>query len=89
MIITTQNGRSFDPQKDLTAPERHVLQKLFLWESMAESLEQFRTKTNEALDKGWNKSGPIKMSSVLAMIIKDMEFKVSKRLNAIPYKKGA
>jgi hypothetical protein len=29
MIITTWNGKSFDTDKELSAPERHILQKLF------------------------------------------------------------
>ena len=73
MIITTQNGKSFDTDKDLSAPERHILQKLFAWESMASSLEQFREKKETALLKGWNNSGPINESMALRTIIEDME----------------
>lgn len=80
MIITTSGGRAFDTQKDLTAPERHVLQKLFAWQDMADSVEQFREKKDEALRKGWNNSGPIKASIALKFIIKHMENKVIDRL---------
>jgi hypothetical protein len=80
MIITTQGGQSFDTQKDLTAPERHILQKLFAWEAMASGIEQFREKKKEALQKGWNNSGPINESTALRIIIKDMEQKVTYRL---------
>ena len=80
MIITTSGGRSFDTQKDLTAPERHVLQKLFAWQDMADSVEQFREKKEEALQKGWNNSGPITASIALKIIIKHMENKVTDRL---------
>ena len=80
MIITTKNGQSFDTNKDLTAPERHALQKLFAWEAMATSLEQFREKKKDALHKGWNNSGPITESSVLKAITGDMEEKVMARL---------
>ncbi|MBN1847152.1 MAG: hypothetical protein JW932_01055 [Deltaproteobacteria bacterium] len=80
MIITTQNGKSFDTQKDLTAPERHVLQKLFLWQSMASSLQQFKEKTNEAFNKGWNNSGRIYQSPALKTIVHDLETKVIARL---------
>jgi hypothetical protein len=73
MIITTRNGKSFDTDKDLSAPERHILQKLFAWESMASSLEQFREKKETALLKGWNNSGPINESMALRTIIEDME----------------
>ena len=80
MIITTQNGHSFDTATDLTAPERHILQKLLLWESMASSLEQFRQKKKDALSKGWNDSGPVKQSEPLRKIIHHLEAKVSLRL---------
>lgn len=80
MIIKTRNGHSFDTEKDMTAPERHILQKLFAWESMATSLAQFRDKKEEALLKGWNNSGPITQSANLKAIIRDMEKKVSDRL---------
>ncbi|MFH1931304.1 MAG: hypothetical protein ABIN18_06920 [Pseudomonadota bacterium] len=80
MIIMTINGRSFDTQKDLTAPERHVLQKLFAWQDMSTSLEQFREKKEEALQKGWNNSGPIRASVALKLIVKHMENKVVDRL---------
>ena len=81
MIITTHNGQTFDTNKDLTAPERHILQKLFLWESMSSSLEEFREKKNVALSKGWNDSGPVAESNVLKTIIRHLEAKVSLRLN--------
>jgi hypothetical protein len=84
MIISTRNGRSFDTEKDLIAEERHILQKLFAWESMAASLEQFREKKEEAFQKGWNNSGPVKESPALRIIIKDMEKKVIARLSNVP-----
>ena len=82
MIIATEDGRSFDTETDLTAPERHILQKLFLWGSMASSLQQFREKKEEALRRGWNNSGPIQESVTLKMIIRDLEKKVSLRLGS-------
>ena len=84
MIITTIGGRAFDTQKDLTAPERHVLQKLFAWQDMADSLEQFREKKEAALQNGWNNSGPIKSSNALKLIIKQLESKIIKRLKEKP-----
>jgi hypothetical protein len=80
VIITTADGNSFDTETDLTAPERHILQKLFLWESMASTLSEFREKKEQALSKGWNNSGPIRESSALKSIIRDLERKVSARL---------
>ena len=80
MIITTTGGRSFDTQKDLTASERHILQKLFAWKDMSISLEQFKEKKEEALQKGWNNSGAITESIALKLIVNDMEVKVIERL---------
>ena len=80
MIVTTRNGESFDTRRDLSAPERHILQKLFLWKSMASSIEEFRNKKKEALSKGWNLSGPVEESSALKAIVNDLEEKLSERL---------
>ena len=80
MIITTGNGKTFDTATDLTSPERHVLQKLLLWESMATGIEEFRRKTEEALRKGWGESGPVRGSEALSTIIADMEEKIVLRL---------
>lgn len=80
MIIDTISGKSFDTETDLTAPERHILQKLFLWESMASSLEQFIEKKDDALEKGWNNSGPVRESPALTAIIHHLTTKVINRL---------
>ena len=79
MVITTRGGRTFDTDKDLTAPERHILQKLFVWASMASSIGQFREKKQDALSKGWNNSGPVHESSALKSITRDMEKGISER----------
>ena len=65
----------------MTAPERHVLQKLFLWKTMASSIEVFREKKEEALFKGWNNSGPIRETPSLEDIIRDLEQKLVSRLD--------
>ena len=80
MIIHTKDGASFDTETELTAPERHILQKLFLWETMASSLEEFRRKKEEALLRGWNNSGPVPESEALRCIARHLESKVSVRL---------
>jgi hypothetical protein len=80
MIITTKTGRSFDTEKDLTAPERHILQKLIIWESMASSIEEFRQKKKDAMLKGWNNSGAIQESDAIRMIVSELEEKVLLRL---------
>ena len=80
MIIKTKNGQSFDTDRDLTAAERHILQKLFAWEAMAESISQFRDKKKKALIDGWNGSGPVMASPAFSAICRDMEKKVAARL---------
>ena len=80
MIIRTNANETFDTEKDLTAPERHILQKLILWESLASSMEEFRQKKRDAFLKGWNNSGSIQEGVVLKKIISHLEKKVSHRL---------
>jgi hypothetical protein len=80
LIITSEDGKSVDTEKDLSAPERHILQKLFAWESLATSIEQFSQKKDEALRKGWNNSGPVNEGDLLKSIIRDLEKKVIARL---------
>jgi hypothetical protein len=80
MIITTRSGRSYNTETDLNAPERHILQKLLIWESMASSIAVFRQKKEEALLRGWNHSGPIREREVLKSIIADLEEKIFLRL---------
>ena len=81
MIINIETGQSFDTEKDLTPPERHVLQKLFLWKSMANSLQQFREEKEKALSRGWNNSGRISESRALKAIIGDLEKKLTSHLS--------
>jgi hypothetical protein len=80
MIITTEDGKTFDTNTDLTAAERHILQKLFLWESLAAGIEEFRSKKQEALAKGWNQSGPIPESPPLKAIMRHLEKRLMARL---------
>ena len=80
MIITTCEGKSFDTQKDLTSAERHILQKLFFWESMASTLEEFDRKRDLALQKGWNQSGPVDESPSMKCIITELRRRLTHRL---------
>jgi len=83
MIITTENGKTIDTA-DLNPEERHVLQKLFAWKTLVESLEQFREKKNQALAAGWNHSGPIQETRALSQVIQHLEKQVRKRLKKQP-----
>jgi hypothetical protein len=80
MIYTTEKGETFDLEKDFSSPERHILQKLFLWQEMAASVEVFRRKKAEALQAGWNNSGPVKESPALKSITQDLEKRLTQRL---------
>jgi signal transduction histidine kinase len=81
MIITTRDGKSFDTDTDLTAPERHILQKLIIWQLFASSVDQFREKEKEAMLRGWNNSGPIKTSKAMRAILAELEENVVLRLS--------
>jgi hypothetical protein len=80
MIHTTRKGEAFDTEKDFSSPERHILQKLFIWRDLAASVEEFRRKKQEALLKGWNNSGPVRESPALQRITRDLEEEVALRL---------
>jgi hypothetical protein len=80
MIITTCEGKSFDTQKDLTAAERHILQKLLVWESMASAVEEFDQKRDLAFQKGWNQSGPVDESPSMKCIITELRRRLTHRL---------
>jgi hypothetical protein len=80
MLYTTQRGESFDLEKDFSSPERHILQKLFIWKDMAASVEEFRLKKREALAKGWGDSGPIQASRNLESLTQDFEAQVALRI---------
>jgi hypothetical protein len=80
MRITTRDGRSFDTDTDLKAAERHILQKLMIWETLVGTLEEFRQKKADALQKGWNNSGPVRETEALRAITADMESKLITRL---------
>lgn len=81
MIITVWNGTTFDTESDFTSAERHILQKLIVWKTIVSSLAEFEEKKRQALDAGWNNSGPVKESPHLEMVIKDFEKQVVDRLS--------
>ncbi|CCK82157.1 hypothetical protein [Desulfobacula toluolica] len=79
MIITTDSGKSIDTA-DLTPEERHILQKLFAWKAIADSLNQFRKIKDRAMKMGWNNSGPVQESHILKIIIQHLEKELIQRL---------
>ncbi|MBM4294290.1 MAG: hypothetical protein FJ126_05210 [Deltaproteobacteria bacterium] len=88
MIYTTRTGESFDTEKDFSAPERHILQKLLIWKDLASSVEEWRRKKQEALLRGWSDSGPISESQAMKILTRDLEEQVARRILAEPKNRG-
>jgi hypothetical protein len=80
MIYVTLTGASFDTDRQLSAAERHILQKLILWRDLAVSVAQFRDKKQDALRTGWGDSGAVYERGALSSIIQDLEKRVALRL---------
>ena len=80
MIINTYDGASIDTSKDLSPAERHIVQKLFAWATMVESVARFRELKQKALAEGWNNSGPLRESRALSLVAEDLEIQIRRRL---------
>ncbi|MGM0454107.1 MAG: hypothetical protein ACQERN_13175 [Thermodesulfobacteriota bacterium] len=80
MTITLSSGRKIDTEKELTAEERHIVQKLYAWQSVVETPEAFREKIRQAFDSGWNNSGPVARRDIMQQIVADLEKTVIARL---------
>ena len=83
MIIITNTGEKIDTAA-LSSEERHILQKLFAWKSLVDSVALFREKKKEALKNGWNNSGPVSESRALSLVIAHLENQVRQRLKKPP-----
>jgi len=79
MMIITSSGEKIDTAI-MTPEERHILQKLFAWKSLVDSVALFREKKRQALKTGWNNSGPVTASRALALVIAHLETQVQLRL---------
>lgn len=82
MIINTCDGRSIDTAKDFGPEERHIVQKLFAWATLVESVARFREIKKKALADGWNNSGPVLESRALARVANDLEIRIRRRLES-------
>jgi hypothetical protein len=83
MLHTTLKGEVFDLEENFSSPERHILQKLFIWQEMATSIEEFRQQKEKALLAGWNNSGAIRESQTLKRLTQDLEDRVALRLKEL------
>jgi len=79
MIISCENGEQVDTSV-LSSEERHVIQKLLAWQSLADSMDFFRAKTAAALAAGWGESGPVNRTRALTLIIQSLERELRQRL---------
>lgn len=80
MIIRIDGNTEIDTDRDLSAAERHILQKLFCWKTVVDSVDEFRIKKKEALAVGWNDSGPVRESSALNLVVGKLEEELLSRL---------
>ncbi len=72
MIFSFDNQPPIDTA-DLTSEERHVIQKLMAWHSLADSMDFYTAKVQQALNTGWNHSGPVRPSPELKRIMRHLE----------------
>ncbi len=79
MIITTSRNQIINTAT-LSPEERHIIQKLFAWESLVDSVAGFRKKQQEALKTGWNNSGPVTETRALSLVSQHLEAKIRLRL---------
>lgn len=82
MIINIYDGTSIDTVKDFGSEERHIVQKLFAWATMVESVARFRELKKKALDDGWNNSGPVQESRALSLVANGLEARIRQRLKS-------
>lgn len=81
MLIKIDNDTEIDTDRDLSSAERHILQKLFGWKTLVDSMAQFGQKKELALAAGWNNSGPIRETKNLGLVIKKLEEELRIRLH--------
>ncbi len=79
MIITLANNRQIDTDNDLSPAERHVIQKLLGWREFARSSKEFREKSDQTLQTGWNNTGPVRKTETMRLIIQQFEQEVEER----------
>jgi hypothetical protein len=80
MMIDLRDNKSIDTDRDLGPEERHIVQKLFAWASIVESVDQFRELRKKAMADGWNNSGPVSESHALSLVVTDLEDQIRRQL---------
>jgi len=79
MIITLKSGERINTETDLSAAERHIIQKLMIWKTIVTSEEAFAEKIRKALAAGWNGSGPVRPGPAASKIISEFKDEIYKR----------
>lgn len=80
MKIQIDSHTEVDTDRDLSAEERHIVQKLLCYKTFVSSITEFREKTAQALEVGWNNSGPIEESKSMKLVVQQMEEEIGLRL---------
>lgn len=84
MIYLTLKGRSVDTDLDLSAPQRHVLQKLMAWEQLALPVADFVARRAKALQQGWDGRGPVAESPAFLAVADDLATRLAVRQGQAP-----
>jgi hypothetical protein len=82
ILMTTVTDMVVETGGQLDGTERHILEQLVLWKDYVGSVEEFRTRKEQALAQGWKGSGPIRESRALSSRVRDLEEKLAQRLLA-------
>jgi len=84
MIIHLADKSEVDTERDLSSAEKHILQKLLCYKVYAQSVAEFRQKKEKAFRVGWNDSGPVRETPIMAKVAEKLEAELRLRLQAQP-----
>ena len=84
MNIRLADNSEIDTERDLSSAEKHILQKLLCYKVYAQSVAEFRQKKEKAFRVGWNESGPVRETPIMAKVAEQLEAELRLRLQAQP-----
>lgn len=82
MIIRLADHSEIDTERDLSSAEKHILQKLLCYQVFVGSVAEFRQKKETAYRVGWNDSGPVRETALMARVAEQLETELRLRLQA-------
>jgi hypothetical protein len=82
MIIRLADHSEVDTERDLSSAEKHILQKLLCYKEYVQSVTDFRQKKAAAFRTGWNDSGPVRETPLMARVADQLEAELRNRLEA-------